>query len=214
MAGAAEAGGFITMATGIPTDADTAWYCAVNASAGEWEIALGTRSSSTVLARPATPLASSNAGAKVNFSAAPLVFSSVPGQEIVQRTSKISVYRNASGTSGTGWQNVPVDTVEYDTDSIWDAANSRIQPKKPGYYEFIVSVRLSSTAAVSITVLKNGSTTGNRWGEYATTSGVQGAVRMYANGTTDYFTLYAYIGTARSWVTGPGDCFISAVGPL
>lgn len=59
---------------------DTAPYCAVNRSAAEWEVGIGTWTTGGNLARTAV-LASSNAGGAVNFSAGTKdVFLSVPAQ--------------------------------------------------------------------------------------------------------------------------------------
>lgn len=71
--------GFVSFATALPANGDTTWYCAVNGN--DWEIGLGTRTSAAVLART-TVIRSSNANASVNFSAAPIVFTTLPGSKV------------------------------------------------------------------------------------------------------------------------------------
>ena len=67
LAGSAPTG-FRTFASALGTAADRVPYAIVAQSGGEWEVGIGTLSSSTTLARTRVQ-ASSNSGSAVNFSA-------------------------------------------------------------------------------------------------------------------------------------------------
>lgn len=215
MSGTAETGGFIIMSAGLPSNGDTTWYCAVNSAAGEWEVALGTRSSSTVLARPATPLASSNAGAKVNFSAAPLVFSTVPGAALIAPAAPaFSAYLSADQTgitSGTPTK-LNCNTEEFDTNGCYDnTTNYRFMPNVPGYYmlTFVIDALGATMASGAYAEFrKNGSGVG--FGSHGTnTTGAEQilvcARLIYMNGTTDYAEVFATLtGTSLKMQGGSG----------
>lgn len=218
MSGTAEAGGFIVMSAGLPSNGDTSWYCAVNSTAGEWEVALGTRSSSTVLARPATPLASSNAGAKVNFSAAPLVFSTVPGAAIIGPTApafRAHLSADQTGISSVTFTKVNLNTEEFDTNGCFDnATNYRFTPTVAGYYQFNWLLRGdgASLTGISSVLRKNGSTVAE--GTYlpiSSTAQRSGGSRLiYMNGSTDYVELFGYlIGSTLKFGSGSTETNLS-----
>jgi len=203
--------GFKTIASRLTADGDTGWFCAVNGS--EWEVFLGTRSSASVLARTAV-LASSNADAAVNFSAAPTVFATVPAAAIKQTTDAASIYLNAAtNTTNAGWQKVPLNAALFDTNSIFDSTNKKITPKKPGYYQVNFYVRTATSGLISAVVYKTGAGTA-RFGEYVNEAGNGGSVLVYCNGTTDYLELYCYATTVRAFSTGEFETLMQVVGPL
>ncbi len=192
--------GFVTFASALTTNGDTTWYCAVNGS--EWEVGLGTRTSSTVLART-TILASSNAGAAVNFSVAPTVFSTVPASAMAPLAGPaFSAYRGTSNQSVTSatLTKVQFNAEEFDTDSLFDSTtNYRFTPNIPGYYSFSWCVRCDAPATTitdaAAILYKNGSAikTPEYVGSVAASIAVGANALVYMNGTTDYVEVYTYI---------------------
>ena len=84
LAGSAPAG-FRTFASAFSV-ADRVYYAIIGPGATEWEVGYGTLSASTTLART-TVLASSNAGAVVNFSAGTKeVFCTIAAQALIRAT--------------------------------------------------------------------------------------------------------------------------------
>jgi len=145
LAGAAT--GFRTFAS-VAVDGDTFPYCAVNGT--EWEVGLGTRSSSTVMARTAV-LSSSNSGALVSFTSAPTVFLTPPGAHWgsiarVTRTSDQSVANNTA--TAVSWQAMSDNNV-----TAWVVGSPTRITVPAGY----TSVRLTATAVWA------SDSTGNRW---------------------------------------------------
>lgn len=78
---------------------DTFYYAIQSQGANEWEVGVGTYSSSNVFART-TILASSNSGNAVNFSAGTKdVFITLAAARTIQRQSDGSVYAGSGGNS-------------------------------------------------------------------------------------------------------------------
>lgn len=188
--------GFKTIASRLTADGDTGWFCAVNGS--EWEVFLGTRSSASVLARTAV-LASSNADAAVNFSAAPTVFSTVPGAKIAATGPIFSAYRsgNQTGVTNNTYVKVQLNSEEFDTAGCFDSTtNYRFTPNVSGYYRFEWSVdaRGTSLTAGHTQLWKNGALhKGGSWAAHSSNVSISvGAAVVYMNGSTDYVELYGY----------------------
>lgn len=193
--------GFKTVASRLTDDGDTGWFCAVNGS--EWEVFLGTRSSASVLARTAV-LASSNADAAVDFSAAPTVFSTVPGAKIAATGPIFSAYRSTdqTGVTNNTYVKVQLDELEFDTTECFDINSNygwspyRFTPNVSGYYRFEWSVDARGTnLTVGHTQLwKNGELHKNgSWAAHSSNVSISvGAAVVYMNGSTDYVELYAY----------------------
>ena len=188
--------GFKTIASRLTADGDTGWFCAVNGS--EWEVFLGTRSSASVLARTAV-LASSNADAAVNFSAAPTVFSTVPGAKIAATGPIFSAYRsgNQTGVTNNTYVKVQLDEVEFDTTGCFDnTTNYRFTPNVAGFYRFewLVDARGTSLTVGHTQLWKNGELHKNgSWAAHSSNVSLSvGAAVVYMNGSTDYVELYGY----------------------
>jgi len=188
--------GFKTIASRLTADGDTGWFCAVNGS--EWEVFLGTRSSASVLARTAV-LASSNADAAVNFSAAPTVFSTVPGAKIAATGPIFSAYRsgNQTGVTNNTYVKVQLNSEEFDTAGCFDSTtNYRFTPNVSGYYRFewAVDARGTSLTVGHTQLWKNGELHKNgSWAAHSSNVSLSvGAAVVYMNGSTDYVELYCY----------------------
>lgn len=207
--------GFATFASKLTSDGDTTWYCAVNGS--EWEVGLGTRSSSTVLART-TVLASSNSGSLVNFTVAPAVFCDMPAEKL-DPGPVVRVRRATSDqtiTSGV-WTKVQLNSEEVDTAGCFDPTTDyRWTPNVAGYYQTSFAVEFSAAGALSAiitSVYKNG--TADHYGSYSPgVSSVAGASAgsglVYMNGTTDYLELWALaVGTTPKVVNSPVTKFMA-----
>lgn len=195
--------GFVGVANatnGLTVDGDTGWFCAENGA--EWEVFLGTRVSSTTLART-TVLSSSNAGAAVSFTAAPTVFSTVPASAMAPLAGPaFSAYRGTSNQSVTSatLTKVQFNAEEFDTDSLFDSTtNYRFTPNIPGYYSFSWCVRCDAPATTitdaAAILYKNGSAikTPEYVGSVAASIAVGANALVYMNGTTDYVEVYTYI---------------------
>lgn len=210
--------GFVAMAdatAGLTSNGDTSWFCAENCA--EWELFLGTRTSSTVLART-TVLASSNAGAAVSFTVAPTVFSVVPAAALVAgKAPAFHATLSADQTSITAatFTKVNLNTEEFDTNGCYDnATNYRFTPNVPGYYEFIWHLFSNSTTltAISAVLRKNGATVSESpFAAVASAAQRTAASRLiYMNGTTDYVELWGYLtGTGLKFSSGTSETSLS-----
>jgi hypothetical protein len=191
--------GFVAMADaniGLTTNGDTSWFCAVNGT--EWEVFLGTRLSATSLERTSRH-SSSNAGAAVNFSAAPVVFSTVPGVYL-NPGPIFSAYRSTdqTGVANNTYTKVQLDSEEFDSAGCFDnATNHRFTPNVAGYYRFEWNVQITGTTMTggATALYKNGASVkaGSYFSPLASISLSNGAALVYLNGSTDYVELFGYI---------------------
>ncbi len=191
--------GFVAMADatiGLTSNGDTSWFCAENGS--EWEVFLGTRSDATHLART-TVLSSSNSGSAVSFTAAPTVFSTVPGANISSKGPAFCAYRSTdqTGLSNNAYSKVQFNAEEFDTDGCFDSTtNHRFTPNVAGYYSVDFTVTLAGTtlSAAGAQIRKNGTAlAAGSWGATNLYVGVCcGGTTVYMNGTTDYLEVFAY----------------------
>lgn len=205
---------------GLTTNGDTGWFCAENGA--EWEVFLGTRVDATHLARTAV-LASSNSGSAVSFTAAPTVFSTVPGAKLsAPGGPAFSAYLNTSNqtvTTGVATK-VAFNAEDFDTDGCFDSTtNRRFMPNVAGYYQFNWSV-LAVPASGGLSQLmaslyKNGAEV-KRGVQNAQTSGTivaingGGSALVYMNGTTDYVEVFgAAYGTTPYFLAGSAFCCFS-----
>jgi hypothetical protein len=123
-----------------------------------------------------------------------------------------SAYQNVqqTGISAATATKVTYDAEEFDTNSNF--ASSRFTPTVAGYYQIGGSVYASSATIMVFWLYKNGSvyrTFGNT--NNANGTCLSGNSLCYANGTTDYFEMYVYLGgggsldvtnSSRNWFTG------------
>jgi len=195
---------------------------AVNASGvptGQWEIGLWTYSAANTLTR--TTLLSSSTGSAVDFAAGDKqVFITNPANQVdtLTRFHKGKAYlAAAANTTNAGWQKVPIDTVSWDTGSIWNVANTRFIPIKAGYYILHGHVRAASAVIFQTAIAKNDTPEIAISPELVArqvSSGGGGGL-VYANGTTDYFELYIYCTTASSALTNSAyETFFDIIGPF
>ena len=110
-----------------------------------------------------------------------------------------SAYQSASSQSLTGGAatKVTFDAELFDTNGNF--ASSRFTPTVAGYYSLTASVMVGASNQEIVTYIRKNNTdviTGldNITGAYnSLATGIQ-----YANGTTDYFEVYCYVGSTRS----------------
>lgn len=201
---------------GLTTDGDTSYFCAENGA--EWEIFLGTRLSSTTLGRTNPPIASSAAGAQVNFTAPPTVFSTAPASKLSAVGPSVSAYRATSSQSLTSatWTKAQLNAEEFDTGNCFDSTtNYRWTPNVAGYYmvSFQGNFNGASMSNAESALRKNGVSVAN--GSFGGTDSNAfvsvGSKLVYMNGSTDYLELWLYAtGTSPVANPGVGDTFMSA----
>jgi len=126
---------------------------------------------------------------------------------VVGNGPAFSAYQNSSQGSITAnvFTKIIFDTEEFDTNSNF--ASSRFTPTVAGYYQVNSSVRVDGSVSRIITSLyKNGSDfkRGNDVNGGAVNMNVSALV--YANGSTDYFEIYA--------LANGGTPIVNATGPL
>lgn len=158
---------------------DTTFYRAKNAT--EHEVGLGTLASGGVLQRTSV-LHSSNANAKVNFSAAPELICTVPAKEL-SRAAAFSAYMgtNQSFTGSSSlFQLLQYDTVEWDPDGCFDnsAGHYRFVAQEAGIHRFIATAFINggiASAAIGLAFGKNGT---------VVRRGIQASANLYSVSTT------------------------------
>lgn len=213
---------FVAMADatqGLTVDGDTSWFCAENGA--EWEVFLGTRVDATHLART-TVISSSNAGAAVSFTAAPTVFSTLPGSKVTAAGPAFSVYRattTQSFTSGT-YTKVQFNAETSNPGNCFDSTtNFRFQPNVAGYYQMAYSVYAQAASGMTYAhsgLYKNGTVIqyGSYGGAVGGTAGISaGSKLVYMNGTTDYVEVFG-ISNGTTTVFAHGDASTSFTGFL
>jgi hypothetical protein len=125
----------------------------------------------------------------------------------------------AAQSIGNAATKVALDTIIHDYDSIFNAANNRIIPTRPGVYR--VSAHLAANSYVGASMLvgmvyKNGSVIAQ---SYISNNGVAAtsvnSTDVYMNGTTDYLELWGLItGGSTALIVDLQDTFLSVVGPF
>jgi hypothetical protein len=132
---------------------------------------------------------------------------------------KARVYLNsATNTTNAGWQKIPIDTVDFDTNSIWVASTSkRFTPKKAGYYHVNGRVAVGTAMNMGAGIAKNGSQTYGLgiYSPPSTITSCGGGALIFCNGSTDYLELWVYTTAAAAAITtGTFDTFMDIVGPF
>lgn len=210
-------GGFATLfnaTNGLTADGDTGWFCAESGS--QWEIFLGTRTDSSTLART-TIISSSNAGSAVNFSSAPVVFSTIPGSSLLAAPSFCAyMSTDQTGIANATWTKVQLSSEEFDLGSCFDSAtNFRFTPSVAGRYRFEWSVGFygASIGVGQSALTKNGAVA--RSGSYAAPAYgyaySTGAGTLLLS-TTDYVELSGYMtaSSGHKFLGSQSGTFLSA----
>jgi hypothetical protein len=141
----------------------------------------------------------------------------IGGTPSVTVFDKARAYLNTATNSTTaGWQKVPLDTADFDTNGLFNATTKRFTPKKAGYYQVNARVRTNTGGSSAVAIGKNGSQTygvgGNNSG--TTDIAIGGSALIYCNGSTDYLELFFFASTARAYTTGSFDTFMDVHGPF
>ena len=200
---------------GLAANGDTSWFCAEAGT--QWEVFLGTRVNSTTLSRS---LISSSTGSTIDFTAAPVVFSTVPAEHISTIGSTFSAYRATSNqtlTSGVAAK-VQLNGEEFDSNGLFDSTtNYRFTPNRAGYYLLSFGCGLQGTTitAAYTTLYKNGAEA--RRGSQANFSSGNasfflstGSALVYLNGVSDYVELWGYCSaTSPAVLLGAAYSFLS-----
>ena len=107
-----------------------------------------------------------------------------------------AVMSAVTAISNVGATKLVLNTEEWDTNSNYDTANYRFTPTVAGYYSLTGSMFVSAatTSRVGVAIYKNGSEYAWQFMSGVTSAGganPQVSTIVYANGSTDYFELYA-----------------------
>jgi hypothetical protein len=123
-------------------------------------------------------------------------------------TPAFSAYAGAATSlSNNAYTKVLFNTEEYDTNSNYDTSLSRFQPTVAGYYQISACITFSASQSTEtvLEVYKNGS-------QYQILQDVvmtglfifSGSTLVYANGSTDYFEIYAFQSRGSALNTSTG----------
>jgi hypothetical protein len=236
--------GYMTPASAGAVNGATYYYVAESASKTEWELGLGTYSTTGPTLARTTVIFSSNSNAKVNFTNPPNVFITlvaetkasstdfglckVDGTTVTSAsgvlsagagagTDKIKVYMSGALNThaDSTFKKIALDAVSYDTNSIWDSSNKRVIPKKAGYYAYFLRLRTNSSGANVTAIGFNGSAFEGAGPDFGTSVlGTGGSGIIQCNGSTDYLELFAFSSSSRTVTTGTFDSYMEVVGPL
>ncbi len=202
---------------GLAANGDTSWFCAEAGT--QWEVFLGTRVNSTTLSRS---LISSSTGSTIDFTAAPVVFSTVPAARMpVAQGPAFSAYLNSPQTVSSGASTkVAFNAESFDIGGCFDSTtNRRFTPTVPGVYSVSWLVTFKSTGAMSVNtytpnLYKNGAVLAQS--NYAncapTIASLGGQALVSMNGTTDYLEVFGVVsGTGTlTFGGGTGETLFSA----
>lgn len=122
----------------------------------------------------------------------------------------------ATSTTTAGWQKVPVDTIAYDPNGVFNVTTKRFTPTRAGYYLCDIRARTSTTGQLTIAIGKNGSSTNGFTigGDAPSVNAEGGSGLMFCNGTTDYLEPYIFASTVRAYTVGNFDTYMEIIGPL
>ena len=122
-----------------------------------------------------------------------------------------SATRNGAGNqtvSAATYTKVLFPTEEFDTNSCF--ASSTFTPTVAGYYQLNAAVGLNSTGESLIQVYKNGSNFKTGQDIVGTIYNLAFSTLVYANGSTDYFEVYAYPGAGTTFSGSSGVTYFQA----
>jgi hypothetical protein len=135
-----------------------------------------------------------------------------------------SVYRAGAFSPTPGPLKIAYDTEEWDSHGWFDLAQSRWTPQRAGKYRLSAFQRVPEGAGplvfVFLYVYKNGALLKVLDGDYphqgatAEVATPTGSVLVAANGTTDYFEIYAQHSDAGALVFTPGAAFSTFQGEM
>jgi hypothetical protein len=138
--------------------------------------------------------------------------SATPTTPVAGTGPAFSAYQSVqqTGISAATATKVTYNAEEFDTNNNF--ASSRFTPTVAGYYQIGGSAYASSAMVMVLWLYKNGSVY-RTFGNTNNTNGtcLSGNALCYANGTTDYFEMYVYLGdggsldvsnNSRNWFTG------------
>lgn len=135
--------------------------------------------------------------------------------KVATNFDKARAYLNtATNTTTAGWQKVPVDTVDFDTNSIFNTTSKRFIPKKAGYYQVNLRARTGTTGTLVLGIGKNGTQVKAAGDDVGSVYALGGSMLIYCNGTTDYLEMFVYTTAARAYTTGSFDTFVEVFGPF
>jgi hypothetical protein len=123
-----------------------------------------------------------------------------------------------SGT-GDGWHKYPFDTIDLDTEGVWNVTDTRFQPIRAGWYEVRVQMALAGAQVMHAAVKKNGSTLYLVGSVTPSVSVVNnspcgGSVLLQFNGSTDYAEGFLYAQASRTRSNTTGEQYFQIMGPL
>jgi hypothetical protein len=124
---------------------------------------------------------------------------------VVGNGPAFSATRNGNGNqtvSAATYTKVLFPAEEFDTNSNF--ASSTFTPTVAGYYQLNAAVGLNSTGESLIQVYKNGANFKTGQDLVGTVYNLAFSTLVYANGTTDYFEIYAYPGAGTTFSGSPG----------
>ena len=122
---------------------------------------------------------------------------------------------SAQSIAANTYTKVPFNTKQFDTNSNFDTTNYRFLPTVAGYYLFTTSTNIAQNSGFQVIFLyKNGT-------QYAQLQLVSGnasvnqtlaaSAIVAANGTTDYFEIYAYQASGGTVNMNTGGLFTGAM---
>jgi len=130
-------------------------------------------------------------------------------------SATVTTSQSISNTTNT---KLNFTTEVFDSNSAYDAANSRFTPTVAGYYQINITITFdngSNGTVNSVYVGKNGSPVCRSWFPSATGQycGAQVSSVVYLNGSTDYIEAYGFqnTGSAKSTLTGTDSGFSAAL---
>lgn len=115
---------------------------------------------------------------------------------VVGNGPSFSAYKATNQTVTNGaYTKITFTTEEFDTNSNYDATNSKFQPTVAGYYWVTAQLAYGPGASLeqALMLYKNGSAV-KRLADFITPDGraIGGSALVYMNGSTDYFEAYLY----------------------
>lgn len=184
---------------------NTVYYTIADQSGSNWEVGIGTYSTTGPTLTRTTVLASSNSNSLVSFAAnAKNVFATIPSKVI--QGPAFSAYQTVTQScAATTFTKMIYDTVTFDTASCYNATTGRFTPNFPGYYHINGTTSFASGTAdtlINLGLYLNGTIYRSTYSTNAT-GGVGSLISdiVYLNGSTDYVELYGKQNTAGSLTT-------------